>query len=265
MARDTVVSPNPRVAASYYLRTSADSGGNWSRVHAAAGTGIRAPDAFELAFTDNPGLKPERSRSVDAGFEQSLFGGRVVFDITGYTNTYDDLIVAVGRSMANASRYRTDNIANARARGADVSAAWRTMAGFEARATYSFVDSEVLAVDHAAGTAPAPFSVGDPLIRRPRHQVSVDLLLNRSHWTVFARAAVRNRVLDVEPNYGAYGGLFYADGFGVVDAGGSARLGRFAELIVRVDNVLDRTYESAFGYPAPGRRATAGIRIAAGR
>ncbi len=265
MARDAVVSPNPRVAASYYLRTSADSGGNWSRVHASAGTGIRAPDAFELAFTDNPGLKPEQSRSVDAGIEQSLFGGRLVIDVTAYTNTYDDLIVAVGRSMANVSLYRTDNIANARARGADVSAAWRTLSGLEARVAYSFTDSEVLAVDGGSGTAPAPFSVGDALIRRPRHQASVDLLLNRPRWTAFARASGRNRVLDVEPNYGAYGGLFYADGYGVVDAGGSVRLGRFAELVVRVDNLLDRSYESALGYPAPGRRATAGIRVAASR
>ena len=66
---------------------SAESGGNWTRLHASAGTGIRAPDAFEIAFTDNPGLKPERSRSVDAGFEQSVFGGRVVLDVHGLHTT----------------------------------------------------------------------------------------------------------------------------------------------------------------------------------
>jgi outer membrane receptor protein involved in Fe transport len=265
MPSDTIVSPNPRLAVSYYLRASTDTGGNWSRVHASAGTGIRAPDAFELAFTDNPGLEPERSRSLDAGFEQSLFGGRVILDVTGYSNAYDDLIVAVGRSFANASRYRTDNIANARANGVDVSAAWRTVSGLEARAAYSFVDSEVLAVDNAAGAAPPPFSVGDPLIRRPRHQVSLDLLLTRRSWSAYARAAGRNRVLDVEPNFGAYGGLFYSAGFGVVDLGGSFRLGRFTEVVLRLDNLLDRQYESAFGYPALGRSMTAGIRLASRR
>jgi iron complex outermembrane receptor protein len=78
LPEDRVVSPNPRAAISYYLRTSDASGGNWSRLHASAGTGIRAPDAFEIAFTDNPGLKPERSKSVDAGFQQALAGLGVI-------------------------------------------------------------------------------------------------------------------------------------------------------------------------------------------
>lgn len=261
---DTILSPNPRIAASYHLRTSAESAGNWSRLHASAGTGIRAPDAFEIAFTDNAGLKPERSRSIDAGVEQSLFGGLVVLDVSAYSNSYDDLIVAVGRSFANASQYLTDNIANARSRGVELSGAWRTRAGLETRVAYTFVDSAVLAVDRA-GEAPPPFSVGDPLIRRPRHQVSVDVLFTRRAWSAYVRAAGRGRVLDVEPNYGAYGGLFHAAGYTVVDAGGSLKLGRFAEVIARLDNLTDRQYESALGYPAPRRTFTVGVRLAAGR
>ena len=42
---------------------------------APSGTGIRPPDAFEIAFTDNSGLKPERSRSADIGVEQTLAEG----------------------------------------------------------------------------------------------------------------------------------------------------------------------------------------------
>ena len=61
---DTVVSANPKVSAAWFL-TSAD--GNFTKMRGAAGTGIRPPDAFELAFTDNPSLKPERSRSFEAG------------------------------------------------------------------------------------------------------------------------------------------------------------------------------------------------------
>jgi len=264
MPRDTVVSPNPRLAISYHVRTSEESGGNWSRLHASAGTGIRAPDAFELAFTDNPGLEPERNRTVDAGVEQSLFGGHVILDATAFATTFDDLIVAVGRSFASASRYRTDNIANARSRGAEVSGAWRTAAGLEARLAYTYVDAEILAIDGTA-TAPSPFAVGDPLIRRPRHQVSADLLLSRPRWNAFVRASGRGRVLDVEPNWGAYGGLFRSAGFTVVDAGASVSAGRLGTLVARVENLLDRTYERALGYPAPRRTVTVGIRIAAGR
>ncbi len=265
LPEDSLVSPNPRVAASYYLRTSDASQGNWSRLHASAGTGIRAPDAFELAFTDNPGLEPERSRSVDAGLEQALFGGRLVLDGTVFANSYDDLIVAIGPALADASRYRTDNIANARAWGMEVTGAWRAARGLDARVAYSFVDTEVLAVDEGGGAAPSPFEAGDPLIRRPRHQVAASLAVVQPRWSAFARVTGRGRVLDVEPNYGAFGGLFTAAGYTVAGVGGSVRAGRYVEILARVDNVLDRAYESALGFPAPRRTATIGLRIAAGQ
>jgi outer membrane cobalamin receptor len=260
-----VVSPNPRVAASYYLRTSDASGGNWTRVHASAGTGIRAPDAFEIAFTDNANLKPERSRSADAGIEQALAGGRVVVDVTGFANRYEDLIVAVGRALADYSQFRTDNIANARSSGVEFSGAVRTAWGLDARFAYTYLDTAVLAVDRSNGLAPAPFSVGDPLIRRPRHQASVDALFARNRFTAFLRIGGRSRVLDVEPNYGASGGLFHSAGFAVADAGAGWRMTRVVELLARVENLLDRRYEHAFGYPAPGRTLTVGVRLAASR
>jgi outer membrane receptor protein involved in Fe transport len=72
---DTVVAVSPRVAASWFARPAASGG--WTRVHASAGTGLRPPDVFEIAFTDNPSLAPERSRSVDVGVEHAT-GGRVV-------------------------------------------------------------------------------------------------------------------------------------------------------------------------------------------
>ena len=265
LPEDRVVAANPRAALSYYLRTSDASGGNWSRVHGGAGTGIRPPDAFEIAFTDNPGLKPERSKSLDAGFEQALAGGLVIIDATWFLNRYDDLIVAVGRSMQDYSRYRTDNIANAQAWGLETSFALRTRRGLEARASYSFLDTEVLALDNAPGVAPAPFTVGDPLLRRPRHQVHVNLLYRHRRATAYFRAGGRSRVLDVEPNWGASGGLFSAPGFGVADAGVAIHAGRHADVLVRADNLFDRPYEAVFGYPAPRRSFTVGVRLAAGR
>ena len=54
----------------------------------AGGTGIRPPDAFEIAFTDNPGLKPERSNSVEFGVTQTLAGGAVQLDATAFFNQY---------------------------------------------------------------------------------------------------------------------------------------------------------------------------------
>ena len=223
-------------------------------MHASAGTGIRPPDAFEIAFTDNPRLAPERSRSVDLGFEQALAGGRVTVDATCFYNRYDDLIVAVGRSLQDYSRYRTDNISNARARGVETALALRTRGGIEAHATYSFLDTAILAVDRSSGAAPAPFAVGDRLIRRPRHQASADVLWRHRRATLYVRAGGRSRVLDVEPNWGASGGLFHSPGFAVADAGAAIHLNRQADVVARVDNLFDRRYESVLRLPcAPPR------------
>jgi outer membrane cobalamin receptor len=265
LPEDRLVSADPRVALSYYLRTSNDSGGNWSRLHASAGTGIRPPDAFEIAFTDNPSLKPERSLSLDGGLEQSLAGGLVVVDATAFLSHYDDMIVAVGRSLQDYSRYRTDNISNARSRGIETSAALRTRGGIEARVTYTFLDTEVLAVDRSAGVAPPPFAAGDWLVRRPRHQASADLVWRQRVVTAFVRAGGRSRVLDVEPNWGASGGLFFAPGFAVADAGAAFHVARQIDVLARVENLFDRRYETVLGYPAPHRTFTIGVRLAAGR
>jgi outer membrane cobalamin receptor len=266
LPRDTVVSVNPRIAAAWFVTPVT---ANYTRLRAAAGTGIRPPDAFELAFTDNPSLRPERSASAEAGLEQALAGGRVVLEATAFANEYDDLIIAVG-SFAESSRYRTDNISNARARGLELSAAararlaTRTPVHLDARVGYTFLSTEVLAVDNGR-SAPPPFEVGEPLLRRPRHQFSADLGLQVGRLAAFVRGGGRGRALDVEPNWGTFGGLYESAGYQVWHAGAAWRLAPRLDLFGRVTNLFDRAYEEAFGFPALGRGASAGLRVAAGR
>jgi outer membrane cobalamin receptor len=40
---------------------------------------------------------------------------------------------------------------------------------------------------------------------------------------------------------------------------------RIGDIFGRVENLFDESYEEALGFPALGRRATIGIRIATGR
>lgn len=263
MPADSVVSVNPRIAAAYYVRPAA---GTQTKVRGAAGTGIRPPDGFDIAFTDNPSLKPERSRSVEAGIDQSFAGGRALVEATWFRNTFDDLIVAVGR-FAESSRYRTDNISNARARGLELATTMRERAAgvdVQARVTYTFLDSQILAVDRA-GSAPPPFEVGQPLLQRPRHQWAMDVSAAQGRWTAWTRGGGRGRVLAVEPSYGTFGGLFDADGYGVWNAGASVKLTKQLDAFGRINNLFGTSYEEVFGFPALPRGFIAGLRIAAGR
>ena len=173
-AADTINSVNPKITAAGWRCQNAATRGASTRLRAAFGTGIRPPDAFEIAFTDNPGLKPERSRSGEVGVTQTLAGGAVQLDATWFHNTYDDLIISVGR-LAASSRYRTDNISNARARGAELRGV-RPARALSARGNYTLLDSEILAVDGAARTGAValprrrpPAAAAAPSGQRRRH------------------------------------------------------------------------------------------------
>jgi outer membrane cobalamin receptor len=260
---DTVVAVTPRLSAAWFVQP-VSAGGEWTRLRASAGLGIRPPDAFELAFTDNPALEPERSRSFEAGIEHARAEGRLVVEATLFVNAYDDLIVAVGRSLADASRYQSDNIANARARGLELLITVRPRGAVAASLAYTWLDTEVLAVDRL-GVAPPPFSPGDPLLRRPRHQAWVDASWQGRRGSAFITAGARGRTLDVDPSFGAFGGLFENAGYATVSAGAALRIGGRVELFGRVTNLFDRAYEEVLGFPALARSVYGGIRVAARR
>jgi outer membrane cobalamin receptor len=263
---DTIVSANPRVSAAWLAR---GSGSDYTRVRGAVGTGIRPPDSFELAFTDNPELAPERSLSAEVGVDRAFAAGHALAEATAFFNEYDDLIVAVG-SFRGSSQYRTDNISNARANGLELALTLRgrvqgrRAVDLAGRIGYTLLDTEVLAVD-SSNAAPPPFEVGQPLLRRPKHQFFADAAVTVSRFSAFVRGGSRGRTLDVDPSFGTFGGLFDAPGYQVWDAGASFRIGRVVEIFGRLENMFDRSYEEALGFPALGRRATGGIRVAAGR
>ena len=263
---DDVTSVNPKVAAAWIIDPGTK---NSTKVRASAATGIRPPGAFDIAFTDNPALKPERSRSGEIGIEQAFAGGLLAAEAVAFFNEYDDLIVAVG-SFRESSRYTTDNIANARARGIELGLAagrrvsLRVPLQLRGRVGYTFLDSEVLAVDHD-DAAPPPFAVGDPLLRRPRHQLSIDASATMGPLSAFITGGARSRALDVEPSLGTAGGLHFASGFNVWNAGAAWHVRNIGEVYGRLENLFDETYEEVLGFPALGRRATVGLRVAAGR
>jgi outer membrane cobalamin receptor len=258
---DTVMAFTPRVSAAWFVRP-ADDRGEWTRIRASAGLGVRPPDAFELAFTDNPGLEPERTRSVEAGIEHALAGGLLVAEATAFLNRYDDLIVTVGRSLTDASRYRSDNISNARSRGVELLVSGRMRGGFRASVAYTYLQTEVLAVDRL-GVAPPPFQPGDALLRRPRHQAWADASWGNDVANAFLIAGARGRTLDIDPSFGAFGGLYRNNGFVSADAGAAWRVISSVEVFGRVTNLFNRAYEEVLGFPAMGRSLHAGVRVIA--
>ena len=260
---DVVWSANPKVSIAWLLRPSTDSG--WTKLRAGAGTGIKPPTAFDIAFTDNPGLKPERSRSVDVGIEHAFLRSTMIADATWFANRYDDLIITVGASMTGASRFQTDNIANARSTGLETSVRWQPSTTLTVRGTWTWLDTEVLGVDNAPTETAPPFSVGDPLIRRPSHRAAMDVAWALRRASAFLSLNGRGEMRDLDPTAGAFGGFHDAPGYVTVTIGGSFRLAPGVDVTARVANLFDRDYEEALGFPALGRSAMVGVRVAGSR
>ena len=166
-----MVSPNPRAAVSYYLRTSDASGGNWSRVHGSAGTGIRPPDAFEIAFTDNPGseagAQQERRRRVRAGARgRPRDRGRDGVPQSLRRPDRRRRPLAAGLQPLPHRQHRE----RAGARRRDVVRPPHAAAASRRASATRSLDTEVLAVDARQASPRRPSPSATRSLRRPRHQ-----------------------------------------------------------------------------------------------
>jgi outer membrane receptor protein involved in Fe transport len=143
----------------------------------------------------------------------------------------------------------------------------RASHGLAARVGYTFLDTTVLGSDNAPTLPPASYyTIGGPLARRPRHQASGEVTWAGGpggRGNAFLTLGGRGEVLDIEPNYGTP--TFMNPGFVVMSAGGAWSMGKGVQVYVRGMNLLNETYEEAFGFPALGRTAIIGVRVTGSR
>ncbi|HLK61838.1 MAG TPA: TonB-dependent receptor [Bryobacteraceae bacterium] len=250
---DSISRVNPKVSAAYVLAKP-------TRVHASFGTGIRPPSGFELAFTDNPALKPEKTRSFDAGLEQRLFHDLLLLDGTYFYNRYYDLIVTLGGSLTTLSHYQSDNLANSRAQGAEFSASLRPTRSMFVRGSYTLLETRILSLDGSSGLAPQYFQVGQQLTRRPEN--SGNLVATFTHGRVAADITgyFRGRALFEEPSFGASNGLFWNPGYANFGVNVNYTLARGLTVYGNLRNAFNQHYEEVFGFPSPRINFVAGMK-----
>ncbi|MGD0500763.1 MAG: TonB-dependent receptor [Bryobacteraceae bacterium] len=245
-------SANPKLAAAYSL------GG--FRFHGSFGTGIRPPYGFDLAYTNNPALKPERTRSFDAGVERRFFRDWLSVDATYFYTRFYDLIVTLGGQLSRLSSFQTDNLANSRAQGTEFSARLRPARWVFVEGSYTWLKTEILSLYGGPGVAQPPFYVGQELIRRPANSGSVTASLRRGKMGANLTGEFRGSLLDVEPAFGATNGLFRNPGFANVGANVNYALGGGVTAYAVLHNALDWHYEEVLGYPSPRLNFAAGMK-----
>lgn len=223
-------------------------GGGW-RAKASLGEGFKAPTLFQL-FSDygNPALQPERSTSFDLGFELGRRGQGTHFAFTGYRRDSEDLI-GFASCFGNTAPICTtrpfgyyDNIARARAQGIEVEAGTEVTSGLRIAGVYALVDTE-------------DRSTGRDLARRPRHAATL-----WADWTGPAGLTLGADLRLVSESFDDAANAVRIDGHELVDVRASVPLTEGIELFGRVENVFDRTYQTAAGYGSPGRGVFVGVR-----
>ncbi|HLY59852.1 MAG TPA: TonB-dependent receptor [Terriglobia bacterium] len=263
----SIVKINPRASVAYLVREGAAGNGlGATRLHSSFGTGIRAANGFELAFTNNPRLKPEKSVSFDSGVEQRFLSNRAVLDATYFYNRFEDQIVVLGGSLTNLSTFTSANLGNARAQGLELSLRVQPTRSLQIQTEYTLLDTSILALENTS-VALSPFHVGQELVRRPRNSAFYNVTWRRGRLMLNTDAYIRGRVLDLEPNDGTFAcvlGLpcfFYNKGYTRADAGFSFRLPRGVEIYGRLNNLLNQKYEESFGFPSLHLNFIAGLKF----
>jgi outer membrane receptor protein involved in Fe transport len=261
---NTLAKVTPRISAAYVARQGDGDGFfGGTRLHASFGTGFRAPDGFELAFTNNPALKPEESISYDAGLEQRMAHDRAILDVTYFYNKFKDQIVSTGDLPTN---FDSENIGKSRAYGLETTIRIHPSQSLDFSGSYTWMNTAILALD--GFTEPVdPFSVGEPLLRRPRNAAGFNATWTRKRLMLNLNGTIRGAVLDVEPNDGTFACelmlpcLFRDHGYELLNAGFAYRLPKGVEVYGRLNNFLNQRYEEAFGFPSLRLNFMAGFKV----
>jgi vitamin B12 transporter len=242
-----------------------------TRMRASAGSAIKEPTFYENYATGfalgNPDLGPERSVGLEAGVEQRLAGGRVRVSATLFQQRFEDLIqfTFAPASPGGPNFY---NVAEARARGLEVET-WARLGSVSLTAAWTRLDSDVLDAGFDEGPG-ATFVEGEALLRRPSNTLALRASAVLGRRVSLSAGATRvgtrsDRDFSTWPaapvELEAYTDVSAGAEVPVLRRGnGAPRL----TLTFRGDNLLDREYQEAFGFAAPGRAIYAGARLTFG-
>lgn len=231
-----------RLAPAYIFKTTG------TKVRVSLGSGFKAPSLYQIYAPatifgpiGNEGLKPEKSLGWDAGVEQPFLGGKARVAVTYFHNDFRNLI-----HFDFVQGYI--NIGKAGSRGVEIELQARPNESLFLNVACSRLEAK----DKNTGAA---------LLRRPKNILSASLSLS---FFKKGRASVSynyvgqredmdywawpSRAVTLSP-YSLLNGLISFD------------LSSHIQVFGRLDNILDKKYETVYGYGTLGFSTQAGVKI----
>jgi len=223
------------------------------RLHAAGGTGIKAPTIYELysyfpgpgGFISNPDLKPEKSEGWEAGVEQTFLDGMAVASATYFYSILKDEIYTVflppnfDASPLNAT---TDSTRE----GVEAALSFRLSQQWRADAAYTYMHST---------------ENGMQEVRRPESVASFNVAWRSMNDQFGAALTVRYNGEMQDFQFTPVGSTRVTmPSFTLVNIGADYKINDMWQVYGRVENLFDTEYEEVFSFRSPGRALYGGIR-----
>jgi vitamin B12 transporter len=219
--------------ATYRVSALQQDEGSTLSYRGAYSTGLRLPTALELELSGGAPLRPELGRSWEAGFEKH-FGKGSTLGLVYFDQELTDLLERDPATGVPANR------GSARIKGVEVKIAGQSQGKFGWSLTYTWLEAE------------DPLT-SKPLPLRPEDRVDLSLGYGGGSLALQADYSYVGRRPGEQPGteLGSYG---------LLNLGGSYRIGKTFTVFGRVDNALDEEYRDRAGYSAPMREYHAGLR-----
>ncbi|HXA39886.1 MAG TPA: TonB-dependent receptor [Phenylobacterium sp.] len=235
-----------------------------TRVHAAAGSGVKDPSFSELfdffagRFIGNPNLQPEKSEGWEAGVDQTLLGGRAHVGATYFDNRLSNQITT---SFATGVAMPVNLPGTDKQRGVELFADAQLSPDWRLDAAYTWLDAPQARSVILAGKF---VTFDGQAVRRARDIASANLTWAPGGRPFSATLTVRyngrqNDLAFTDPSFTPV--LVSLKAFTLVNLGGTWKVNDTVELFGRVENLFDQSYQEVFSFAAPGRAAYGGVRL----
>jgi vitamin B12 transporter len=184
---------------------------------------------FDLNY-GNPDLKPETARSEEIGFQWAQ--GQQVLRATYFDTSISNQL------LYNFDTYKFGNISSTSNQGLEVSYSG-AMLGADVRASLTLQD-------------PRNEATGEQLVRRARSMASIGASLPLGQWSYGGEL----RLTGARPDTASNPEL---PGYVVANLTARYTVSPQLTMTARIDNVLDSSYQTAYGYNQSGRAIYAGL------
>jgi outer membrane cobalamin receptor len=261
----------PRVAATFLAQRGGDVLSS-TRLRFVYGEGIKEP-SLEASFgipafliLQNPLLKPEQTRSLEGGVQQSFFRDKVSVSASYFNNLFTNQIECCVAVDAKAGTSEFFNLNKSFAHGSELQIESRLTARLRVDGSYTYTSTQILNAPLGSG---ALFSAGASLLRRPKHSGTLLISYFGNRWG----ASLVGTFVGPRPDSdftqflipaGIVPPINHVAGYARIDPGAWYAINSRITAYVNVQNVFNQHYQEVVGYPGLRVNVRAGMRYRIG-